>query len=254
MKKIWVGTCGQVVAWQKFFQLFNALELNSTFYRFPTEKQIKNWQKYLAPAKEKGAFIAFKAHQLFTHPLRSPTWKRSEFRPDEREKFKGQVGCLKLNDLTQKYLAQTKGLSEALGADFILFQLPSGCQKEKENVIPFLEKAKEVLDSRLGLEIRWKDLELLTQVAALEILPVFDPFLEPELKAHFFPKLKFLYLRLHGTKDERGRINYKHQYSETELLTLKEEILRAQAEEIVVLFNNVYMKEDALRFKELLSK
>lgn len=254
MKKIRVGTCGQVVSWAKFFLLFDALEINSTFYRFPTDRQVKNWQKHLLSAKEKGAFVSLKAHQLFTHPLRSPTWKRSEFGPEEREQLKGLVGCLKWNPFTEKQLKTTAELASSLGADFILFQLPAACHNEREQVLPFFKEALKRLPTRLGLEIRWEDLPLLEEASRLGVVPVFDPFLEENLRESFFPSLPFLYLRLHGQKDARGRLNYKYRYTDEELLKLKEMLFEARAGEIVVLFNNVYMKEDALRFKELISK
>ena len=254
MKKIWVGTCGQVVAWKKFFELFSALELNATFYKFPTERQVKNWKKHLEEGKQKGAFLAMKAHQLFTHPLNSPTWKRSEFSPEERKKFKDLVGCLKWNEFTKTQLQRTKVLAEELGIDFILFQLPQACAKERENFFSFLKKARELLPAKIGLEIRWDDLSLLQEGRALNITPVFDPFLEPTLRKEFFPELDFLYLRLHGTKDPRGRLNYRHRYGAQELRILKAWILEAKAGKICVFFNNIFMKEDALKFKELLEK
>ncbi len=255
MKEILVGTCGQVVAWERFFDLYDALEINSTFYRFPTPRQVKNWQKHLTRARDKGAFFSFKAHQLFTHPTRSPTWKRSEFSPEERKKLKDKVGCLRLNDFTTAQLQRTGELAEALGAQLVLFQLPSLCAKEKENFKGFLARAKELLPCPVGLEIRWEDRELLEELyEGLGVLPVFDPILEAWAKEAFFPRLEFLYLRLHGQKDQKGRLNYRYQYQEDELIRLKEELWAARARRIVVLFNNVFMKKDALRFKEVLSK
>ncbi len=252
MKKVWIGTCGQVVAWKNLFHLFSALELNITFYKFPTERQVKNWKKYLREGKEKGAFLSMKAHQLFTHPLNSPTWKRSEFASEERKKLRGLVGCLKRNELSRKYLKKTRELAEELGLDFILFQLPAACEKEKENIGPFFREALKILDQKLlGLEIRWPDPSLLMNLRNQGIVPVFDPFLEPSLRESFFPDLDFLYLRLHGTRDPRGKLNYRHQYTEEELKRLKDWVLEARAKEVCVFFNNVFMKDDALRFKKL---
>ncbi len=252
MKKIWIGTCGQVVSWQRFFDLFTALELNSTFYKFPTERQLKNWKKYLEAGKQKGAFLSLKAHQLFTHPLKSPTWKRSEFGPEERKKLKDLVGCLKWNDFTVEQLERLKTLVEELKQDLVLFQLPAACEAEKEQILPFLLRAKETLKTKVGLEIRWNDLSLLKKVAEEGVTPVFDPFLEPELRENLFPELDFLYLRLHGKKDSRGKINYRYQYTDSDFRNLKTWLEGARAPKICVLFNNVYMKEDALRFKEFI--
>ncbi|OAG27392.1 DUF72 domain-containing protein [Thermodesulfatator autotrophicus] len=254
MKKIYVGTCGQVVSWKKFFELYSALEINATFYKFPSDRQISNWHKHIATGKEKGAFVSFKAHQLFTHPVSSPTWKRSEFGPEERKKIKDQVGCLKLNDFTINYLEKTRELAQNILADFVLFQLPATCAAQKENFIIFFKEVSNFLACSKGIEIRWEDLDLLDKLyGALGVVPVFDPFLWPGLREYFFPYIDFLYLRLHGQKDERGRLIYNYRYQDEELNQLKSWLFEAKASKIVVLFNNVYMKEDALRFKEMLT-
>jgi uncharacterized protein YecE (DUF72 family) len=61
----------------------------------------------------------------------------------------------------------------------------------------------------------------------------------------------FAYFRLHGSY-EKGRINYRHRYSDEELRT----VLKKAAEHptAYVLFNNIYMGEDAKRFLELLKR
>ncbi|WP_456370267.1 DUF72 domain-containing protein [Thermodesulfatator atlanticus] len=253
MKKIYVGTCGQVISLKKFFDHYSALEINATFYRFPSQKQIRNWKTHLKAGKEKGAYLSLKAHQIFTHPLRSPTWKRSEFKLEDLKKEKDKIGCLKLNELTLTFLERTKELCTELGIDFVLFQLPSFCREEKEHFANFLAKARDVLPTRIGLEIRWQDQRLLEDLwQNIQIVPVFDPFLANDLRKSFFPKLSFLYLRLHGKKDKTGKINYKHRYSDEELLKLKDWVFAAKAQKICLLFNNVYMRDDTLRFRKII--
>ena len=62
------------------------------------------------------------------------------------------------------------------------------------------------------------------------------------------------YIRLHGVG--KGEVNYRYKYTDEDLQKLKEKtkILEAQGKEVYVLFNNVYMAEDAKRFIELISK
>ena len=250
VKRIYVGTCGQVMGLKKLLETYTALEINATFYRFPTEKQRKNWARVLAERKD--FFLSLKAYQGFTHPAHSPTWKKAGLNPEERERLKDFVGCLRWNEVTEGFLDETARLIEELKADFLLFQLPSYCQKEEENAFSFFEKVSAALEVKLGFEIRWPSVDLLAEVwRRYGVIPVFDPFLEPELRETFFPQLDFLYLRLHGRRDERGRLDYKHRYSDEELRELRAFIEGARAETVCVLFNNVYMKEDARRFLEM---
>jgi len=252
-KHIYVGPCGQVVAWKRLPELYSALEINSTFYRFPTERQLKNWATALAQGRKGRDFcLAVKAFQGLTHPTRSPTWKRSGFSKGEISALKDLVGCLRWNETTKRFLEETEALCQRLGANFLLLQLPAFCREERENIPVFLEEARNILDLRLALELRWEDPELLEEAwERYQVIPAFDPFLEADLFKRFAPKLSTLYLRLHGQRDERGKLIYRYQYTETELKTLKEKILSSAARDILVLFNNTYMKEDALRFLKL---
>ena len=54
------------------------------------------------------------------------------------------------------------------------------------------------------------------------------------------------YFRLHG----RG--GYRYQYSDTELHELRERVMTEGSQEAYVMFNNVWMKDDATRFLALL--
>ena len=253
MKKIYIGTCGQVMAWKKLLITYNALEINSTFYRFPSEKQLQNWENLFRSRED--FFLSLKAYQGFTHPRRSPTWKRSGLTKDELDRIKDYVGCLKWNDQMEIFWHNTARMLKVLRADFLLFQLPRFCEKEVSNIYDFFKFIDFSFLKHIGLEIRWEDKILLEDLwQKYQVIPVFDPFLEPALRENFFSKLDFLYLRLHGTKDQKGRLNYNYQYTEGELNTLKMWLQTANAKTICVLFNNSAMKEDALRFKDLLRK
>lgn len=250
MKKIYIGTCGQVMAWKKLLATYSALEINSTFYYFPSVRQRENWKKLLA--SRNNFFLSLKAYQGFTHPYRSPTWKKAKLSQEEFAKIKHYVGCLKWNQVTKNFWEEMLLLSKELKADFLLFQLPNSCAKEKENIAYFFEEISQDLPFRLGLEIRWPDKTLLLNLwQKFRIIPVFDPFIDTELKDLFFPLLDFIYLRLHG-KMENKRLNYKYRYSDEDLQKLDQWIQEVQGQTVCVLFNNVYMKEDALRFKERL--
>ena len=67
----------------------------------------------------------------------------------------------------------------------------------------------------------------------------------------YFSKKKIAYFRLHGSY-ENERINYKHKYAEKELKELKNKVESLKVKEVFVMFNNVYMLEDSLKFKKLI--
>jgi uncharacterized protein YecE (DUF72 family) len=61
-----------------------------------------------------------------------------------------------------------------------------------------------------------------------------------------------LYFRLHGIGG--GEVNYKYKYTDEDLSKLKSMIMDYKvqgASEFYVMFNNVYMADDASRFKQL---
>ncbi len=252
--KIYIGTCGNKVGLKKYLEIFNSLEINATFYNFPSEKTLRNWEK--AFRERKDFALALKVFQGLTHPLSSPTWRRARISPEERENLRDQVGCLRVNPITKKFLEETLSMAQRLSARFLLFQLPRNCEKEKENFKVFFSYLREIAealsDLHFGLEIRWEDPELLEELYNdFEVFPVFDPLLFPEL-LNRFQNLPLLYFRLHGTL-EKGRLNYHKSYRHEELKELAELLSTLKAREVWVLFNNVYMHEDAQRFKALMA-
>ncbi|MBA2849071.1 DUF72 domain-containing protein [Thermosulfuriphilus ammonigenes] len=252
-KRIYVGTCGFNISLARYVRLFDALEVNSTFYRFPTERSLKNWQKIFSQAQ--GFFLSLKAYQGLTHPISSPTWRRSSLTREELQALSERVGCLKLTPETEEFVSRSMKLIARLKADFWLFQLPKSCKERAGGIKAFFESLKDKFETTplLGLEIRWSDPDLLEELnRTLSVLPVFDPFINADLTERFFPRLSTLYLRLHGGY-ERGRINYDKSYSDQELLWLRGMLQDSAAERIFVLFNNLRMYEDAQRFKDLIT-
>ncbi|OAQ20120.1 DUF72 domain-containing protein [Thermosulfurimonas dismutans] len=250
--KVYIGTCGNKVGLKKYVELFDTLEINATFYNFPSETTLKNWEKVF---KERKDFkLAFKAFQGLTHPLGSPTWRRAKLTPEEKERFRGRVGCLKLNPVTEALLERILEMATRLSARFLLFQLPRNCEREKEGFAHFFSRLRELSGGsaglHFGLEIRWYEADLLVRVCEdFGIVPVFDPLLFPKY-LDCFKDLPLLYFRLHGTL-EGGRLNYNKRYSDDELRELGELLSGLRANEVFVLFNNIYMHQDALRFREI---
>ncbi|RUM89273.1 MAG: hypothetical protein DSZ24_01650 [Thermodesulfatator sp.] len=250
--RIFIGTCGNKVGLSRYVECFNALEINATFYRFPSEKSLRNWEKVLAQLED--FRLALKVFQGLTHPVGSPTWRKSGLSPEEQAALKGKVGCLRLTQATRAFFSQTLDLAERLSARYLLLQLPRNCESETGRFREFLGWARDLLAPRelhLALEIRWEDPELLEKLwEELKVVPAFDPLLFPRLWEKF-QGLPRAYFRLHG--ERRGtRLIYHKKYTEEELQSLARRIKALSAEEVLIFFNNVYMHEDALRFQKIL--
>ncbi|MEX2752250.1 MAG: DUF72 domain-containing protein, partial [Candidatus Freyarchaeota archaeon] len=80
----------------------------------------------------------------------------------------------------------------------------------------------------------------------LNITHTVDPFAsEPAFLAQ-----NTAYLRLHGAPP--GKKMYRYTYSDSDLYRLRDIIQSINAKQCYLLFNNITMREDALRFQKLL--
>jgi uncharacterized protein YecE (DUF72 family) len=41
--KTYVGCCSKTVPWDKYAKIFDAVEINSTFYKLPEEETVRRW-------------------------------------------------------------------------------------------------------------------------------------------------------------------------------------------------------------------
>ena len=93
-----IGCCGFPTSMKKYFQSFNLVELNSTFYQYPRMETVEDWRKK-AP---KNFEFSVKAHQDISHRARLKV-EESSLQAFERMKDI----CKALN--TQVLLIQTPG-------------------------------------------------------------------------------------------------------------------------------------------------
>ncbi|MEM3284790.1 MAG: DUF72 domain-containing protein [Fervidicoccaceae archaeon] len=227
--KAYVGTSGWLYDWNLGKSLewyeqnsgLNAIELNSSFYRFPFPNQIKGWV-----TKSKEIRWAVKVHRLITH-LR----KMNESSFPIWEKFKSIF-----NPLDYKI-------------DFYLFQLSPNFQC-KEEALRKLSRFREQtrLGERMAVEFRnetcynekileWGKKEGITLVS------VDSPEITWIVKSG-----KSVYLRLHGRESW-----YFYDYDESELRELIESALNLSPEKIYIFFNNDHwMLENARKAVSIL--
>ncbi len=215
-----VGCCGFPISQTKYYEIFSLVELNSTFYKYPTSLTARKWR---AKAPENFEFTV-KAHQDISHKYRL----RIEQSIDPFEKI--------------------KQICHILNAKIILIQTPASFSiKELEKVGEFFRKINRE-DFILVWETRgasWENEESLKKLkdvlGEINVTHVTDPF---KLMPAFTSNLA--YFRLHGL----GERMYYYQYTNDELRRLYEIVRGFEGLEMgaYVLFNNLSMFEDAKRF------
>jgi len=246
--KIHVGCCGWAISMKKYFEEFSLIELQSTFYKLP---QLKTAQKWREEAPENFIFTV-KAHQAITHPISSPTWRRSGLKEEEIKKLKDKVGSLKPTKEVFEFFNKTLEICKILNSPICLIQLPASFKENEENLEnaeKFFAKIKRNGIS-IALELRGWSKEGFERICKkFDLISCVDPFASEPI--HFSSK-KIAYFRLHGSY-ERGKINYKYKYTKNDLLELKEKIKSLpKLNEIFVLFNNVWMYDSAKEFTKLI--
>jgi uncharacterized protein YecE (DUF72 family) len=222
-----VGCCGFPTSMKKYFEKFNLVELNNTFYQYPKEKTVEGWRE---KAPENFEFTV-KAHQDISHKTK-----------------------LKIDDISIQAFERMKQICKTLNSKILLIQTPGSFKPEKLGDAEKFFREINREDLILVWETRgpaWENPETYKKLGnvleKLDVTHVTDPFrIMPAYTG------KIAYFRLHGL----GEQMYYYQYSDTELRKLKELITPYEKEgkEVYVLFNNLSMFDDGIRFTEYLSK
>jgi len=222
-----VGCAGFPTSMEIYFGNFRLVELNSTFYQYPQEKTVEGWRTK-AP---KDFEFTVKAHQDISHKAK-----------------------LKIEETSLQAFEHMKQICKTLNSKILVIQTPGSLRPDK---LADAEKFfREVNRENLVLvwETRgpsWETTEAhkkLGQVLEkLDVTHVTDPF---RITPAYVGKIS--YFRLNGL----GEQVYYYQYSDMELQRLKELITPYEKEgkEIYVLFNNLSMFQDGVRFIEYMTK
>ena len=216
--EVHVGTSGWAYAWNRGRSLawfaehsgLDAVELNASFYGFPSEKSVRSWAAT-------GSMLRWsvKVNRSITHRHRFnekavPVWERFY------ERF------LALDDLV----------------DFYLFQAPPAFA-DVGRLVAFVEAID--LGARCAVEVRnpvvLGDDEACRRLQESAVLVSVD---SPDFLERVFPG-DIVYLRMHGRDGW-----YRHDYTEDELAAIRARIVAAGPERAYVFFNNDHaMLEDA---------
>lgn len=227
-----IGCCGFPKARAVYYRTFEVVEVQRTFYRPPRIETVRRWR---AEAPSEFAF-AIKAWQRITHPGYSPTYRRDPL-PNE---VRREVGFFRPTEAVHQAWEVTRAVAETLQASWIIFQCPPSFRPRPEN-LTHLRRFFRTIERgpwRLGWEPRgdWPAATVRDLCRELDLVHVVDPFARPSQWGR--PG----YWRLHGGG------GYIHRYTDAELEQL---FAWAQGlDEVWVMFNNVSMWEDALRFRQ----
>lgn len=243
--EIKVGCCGFPISKNKYFENLNLVEIQQTFYELIDEEDLKKWRKD-APSNFE---FTIKAFQGLTHTTKSFTWKRSGLKESEIKKLEKYVGNLKVNKVTLEFWEKMLKYAKILNSKIILLQLPSSFNDSKENIEQTKEFLKnvETKEIKIALELRGWKLENKRKIfEEFNVIDVVDINIDIPTKVE-----NILYTRLHG-KYEKNRIIYNYEYTQKELLNIKNKLIKLNAKENYVLFNNSYMFKNALEFLKIL--
>ncbi len=220
---------------QAYASLFDLVEVNSTFYKLPKAKTAERWKEEAREANEDFSFTV-KCSRVVTHEDRFAT-KQS------KEAFEATVK-----------------IAKALDSNLLLLQTPASFKCESKSVKNLRSFLRWVRRRFKNLIIAWEprgkswvenESVVLSICKEFDLIHCVDPFRDEPL---YFSKKKIAYLRLHGM-GKPSMYNYKFTKNDMKklgnfLLSLKKEKVKLA----YVLFNNIYMYEDALSFKQSLKK
>ncbi|MFQ6060605.1 MAG: DUF72 domain-containing protein [Thermoplasmata archaeon] len=205
-----------------YAEVFNTVELNSTFYRFPREKTAEGWYK-----KSPEDFVyTLKANKSITHT----------------KKFKGT------KNLVRDFYRVADVLGEKLGC--ILFQLPPSLHYSEKKLMGMLDQLDREKKNVFEFRHRsWWNENVYEMMKEQNI--IFCIVSGPKLPEEFVKTAEDIYLRFHGKKW------YRYNYSEEELRGYAEKIEKMQARNIWCYFNNdfnAYSVDNCSQLRDLLEK
>jgi uncharacterized protein YecE (DUF72 family) len=234
-----VGCCGWGEAKAKYFNHFPVVELQTTFYEPPTVALATKW-RMLAPDEFR---FCIKAWQLITHTPASPTYRRlkSGLSASERD----LVGSFRPTEQVWLAWERTAEIARAVRAEVVLFQCPASFRPERENIANLRSFFSHI--KREGFSLAWEPrgnwpVDLLQELCReLNLIHCVDPFQTDPMPG------QHIYWRLHG----KGGYSYRYSDEElTELLTMLSRHSGVERSPAYVFFNNIWMKDDAVRFIE----
>ena len=230
-----IGCSGFRSSRESYYEVLDSVEVQHTFYQPPQVPTLKRWREE-APV---GFEFAVKAWQLITHTSSSPTRRRLKRQLTEEEKE--GAGSFRPSGIVREAWGVTRECASALKARAVLFQCPASFRPFEENVEHMRAFFRSVERGRLNFcwEPRgdWPRTLVKELCDELDLWHVVDPFKERTVTP------RRCYFRLHG------RRGWRYKYEDAELEELYSMLPKGARS--YVFFNNVEMRDDARRFKEI---
>ncbi len=225
---MYVGTSGWVydwnpdgLDWYAAHSGLNAVELNASFYRFPSRRTIESWAR-------RGSRLrwAVKVHRSVTHVHRL-----------------NEKGL----EAMRRFLELFKPMDHLI--DYYLAQLPPSYRDTPENRRRVARLAAETgLGERLAVEFRHESWFKPETIEWAEKLGITLVSIDAPIGTWIASTHGRIYLRLHGRTAW-----YAHDYTDEELTELAAEVARHRPRLLHVFFNNNHwMLDNARRMKEIL--
>jgi uncharacterized protein YecE (DUF72 family) len=240
MVNVKIGTCGfGRTKRPDYVKLLPVVEIQHTFYHPPQIATLEKWRRELPEDFE----CTLKAWQMITHEGTSPTYKRLD-RPMTDKEIE-EAGFFRPTETVKDALELTLECAKALRARTILFQCPARFQPLPENILNMKLFFNSFDRGELNLvwEPRgklWEDAVIKEICDELNLWHCVNPFQRPTVTPDK------CYYRLHG--QPRWRYTYEQEELEELIELLPPEHLS------YVFFNNITMKDDAVRFKKVVDE
>ncbi len=217
----------------------DAVEIQETFYHPVSAERAMKWR-----AKSPQHFrFCVKASQFITHEAMSPTYRRSGRVVPDSEKT--AYGSFRDTPQVREGWEATRSVAEAIRATVIVFQTPASFGPTEANrtaLYHFFESIRT--DATKAIELRgpWA-VHIVEKICEdLGLVHVVDPFdKEPATYG-------LTYFRLHGSPP--GKTMYRYTYTDEDFARLQ--AICREYDDAYVMFNNLSMHPDALRFRALL--
>src|SRR5581483_6821165 len=186
-----LGLCGWNGSQRTYFENFDCIEIQSTFYDPPNVRVAQKWRSAAPPNFQ----FCIKAWQLITHKAASPTYRRlrSPLPPNDRD----AVGSFQQTEQVWQAWLRTLEVAQAVDASVVLFQCPKSFLPTSENLInvsAFFRRANRQ-PFRLAFEPRgeaWTEDIVRDLCAEYQLIHCVDPF----ERASVYGDIR--YWRLHG--------------------------------------------------------